>query len=275
MRLPKQILIFGFVAIWVVLLLGSCSLERKLALEFVENEAQGTPVMIVPAELLYMFNNKPITGVYNEVDIDSLSFHQSTYLQYVSDSIFLEYYYNAFINKSQDYGLVIFLPDQVNSFIEKRRSSYIIRMAQMELVEDTSSVLVEEIVNNRSKELQIPLDKIVLSTWFEISQKDSTDFYSYYDEYELNDEILGAYTQGLWDSDIRYDYTTYPLKAEEIYSFAAYMGKRHAEFLFDLILNSYIWNRLPKEKKKYFHYIHYNGQYHSVEMAEEAFIMME
>lgn len=271
----KRILILGLGVFLIFLCLSSCSLERKLALEFVENNASGTPVMIVPVETLYMFSNKAISGSYHESNIDSISFHQSIYLQYVSDSIFLEHYYNSFIKKSQTYGLAIFLPDQINSFIEEKRSSYIIRMAQMELVEDTTSTLVEEIINNRSAKLQIPLNQIVLSTWFEISQKDSTDYYTYFDEYELNDEILGAYIQGLWDSDIRYDYTIYPLEMEEIYSFATYMGERHAEFLFDLILNSYIWNRLPEEKKKYFNYLHYNGQYHSVEMAEEAFIMME
>ncbi|OYT15233.1 MAG: hypothetical protein B7C24_14170 [Bacteroidetes bacterium 4572_77] len=252
-------------------------MERQLALDFVENEAKSTAVMIVPADYLWIYSNAPLIIKKHaaHANLDSLRFFESDILPYISDSIFLENYYDSFMNQIHAYGLQTYLPQDINSFIGLPQKSYVIKMAQMELVEDSSFVSVEEIIGNRNRELQIPVNKISLNTWFEISQKDSTQVYRYFDENGINDEVYGSFVQGLWDNDIRYDYTVFPLKKEEVYSLASFMGRRHAQFLFDLILNSFIWSALTTEAQQRYHYLHYNSQYHSIEVADEAFIMME
>lgn len=261
-----------FFLLIALLIFNSCTLERKLALEFIENNGKGTPVMIVPPELLYMFNNKAIMTNQNE---DSVRFYSSQFLQYLSDSVFLENYFNAFIEKSYSHGLTVFLPDQVNNFIEQNRASYIINFAQMDLTEDFGKFDVETQINFMKTTKSIPVQKISLSTWFEISMKDSASSYTYFDEQYITDEIFGEFQQEAWSLDITYNYTKLDIDLEDIYDFAKVLGEKHASYFFDLVLNSYIWDKLPQEKRDRYIYLHYNSEYRSIESAEEAFIMLD
>jgi len=243
-------------------------------MEFVQSEAPSYPVMLVPPDILYTFNLKaPPVGDYE--DVDSALFFSSKYIQYVSDSAFLENYFSAFIEQSQKNKLAVYFPEDLDSFLIMDRAAYIVRFAQMELAEDTASMRAEEKINNRPKDKDIPYHFISLSTWFEISMKDSLQGYTYFDEQYLAEEIYGDFIQESWSLDYKYEYELFDLEKEDIYSFARYMGQTHSEYLFDLMLNSYIWNHLPKDRRKSFLYLHYNSRYHSIEVAEEAFILMD
>jgi len=248
-------------------------MERQLALQFVEYQGKQTPVMLVPPPLLYMFNNKPLQNItYDKtIDLDSLSFYETEFLQYLSDSIFLENYMNSFISDCRDYGFKVFLPNDINTFLDSQNAAYIIHFAQMELSEDTIAWEVEEQVNFTKTKRIIPINSISLSTWFEISEKDSSSYQVYYDEQSITDETYGDYRQELWSMDIVYDYTVFKLDQEDIYEFASDLGSLHASYLYDLILNTYIWNHIAEDRKGPYIYLHYNHEYHSVEAADEAF----
>ena len=250
-------------------------MERQLALQFVESESKNTPVMLVPPPLLHMFNNKPISNTSNSNNLDSLSFHQSDFLQYISDSIFLENYMNAFMEDSRKFGFHTFLPNDLEEFINQNKLAYIIRIPQMELVEDHISWEIEEQVNFSKETRVIPINNMSLSTWFEISEKDSATYHIYYDEQTISDETYGDFRQELWSLDIKYDYTVFKLEQEEIYQFASDLGSLHASYFYDLILNTYIWNHIPEDKKTRYIYLHYNHDYHSVEAADAAFTRLD
>ncbi len=250
-------------------------MERKLALQFIEGDAKNTSVMLVPPEILYMFNEKGLPyGNYQ--NIDSAKFYNSDFIQYVSDSIFLENYFTYFNKHAKEYGLEIYFPNDISEFLKVQNTSYIVRFSQMELMEDTAKYLVEERRNSYQPSMkEIDYNLIALSTWFDISMKDSVQNFTYFDEQYITDDIYGNYVQDDWSFDYRFDYTKYEIELEYIYEFAKDMGILHASYVFDLMLNSYIWNKLPLEKRDNFHYLHYNVDYHSIEVAEDAFIMME
>jgi hypothetical protein len=249
-------------------------MERKLALQFVETEAPDYPVMLVPPDILYTFNLKaPPLGKYS--DIDSALYFSSKYIQYISDSAFLENYFSSFVEQSKATRLDIFFPTDLESFLNTKKPAYIVHFAQMELTEDTAVFGVEEKINNRPRKKHIPYHTISLSTWFDINMKDSLNGYTYFDEQYLADDIFGSFEQELWSLDIKYEYEIVEMEQEDIYAFAKYMGKSHAQYLFDLMLNSYIYMKLPEERKRGFMYLHYNSDYKSIEVAEEAFIMLE
>lgn len=263
--------------IWVLLmafLLQSCGMERKLAMQFVEAKAKETHVMLIPPDLLYSFNLKALpVGEYQNPD--SVSYFTSKYVQYISDSAFLENYYKGFIEKSKEYGLQMYFPDHLNEFLDVETEAYVVRFAQMELAEDTATYVVQEKIKYQNTLKEIIYSTVGLSTWLEVSMKDSSEYFTYFDEQYIADEILGEFRQEFWSLDVVYDYNTYVIELEDIYHFAKGMGQTHASYLFDLILNSYIWNHLPEENRGSYNYLHYNSTYHSIEVAEEAFIMLE
>jgi len=250
-------------------------MERKLALQFIEGDAKSTSVMLVPPDILYMFNEKGLP--YGEYDnIDSAKFYNSKFIQYISDSVFLENYFNHFTKHAKEYGLEVYFPNDISDFLDVKNTAYIVRFSQMEIMEDTAIYLVEERVNGFQPQFkEIEYNLVALSTWFDISMKDSVQNFTYFDEQFITDDIYGDYIQDDWSFDYRYDYTKYDIELEYIYEFAKDMGKTHASYVYDLMMNSYIWNQLPPEKRDNFHYLHYNVRYHSLEVAEEAFIMLE
>lgn len=257
-----------------MIFLSSCTMERKLAMQFVQSEAPDYPVMLVPPDILYTFNLKaPPSGKYKNVD--SALFFSSKHIQYISDSLFLEKYFKSFVDQSKETGLDIYFPTDLESFLQLERPTYVVRYAQMELIEDTAIMRVEEKIDYRPKFKDIPYNFISLSTWFEISMKDSLQGYTYFDEQYLADQIFGEFIQHLWSLDVEYQYELIEMEQQDIYEFASYMGKSHAQYLFDLMLNSYIWRNLPEDRRKSFLYLHYNSRYNSIEVAEEAFIMID
>lgn len=267
----KPALIIGLLGLTI---LSSCTMERKLAMHFVQNEAPSHPVMLIPPEILYTFNMKaPPKGEYENVD--SALFFSSKYIQHISDSAFLENYFRSFAEQSKETGLDVYFPTDLESFLETERPAYIVRFAQMELAEDTANMGIEERIDYRPALRKVPYHTISLSTWFEISMKDSLQAYTYFDEQFLADDIFGDFVHHLWSKDIEYEYEIIEMEQEDIYLFAQYMGKTHAKYLFDLMLNSYIWHQLPEERRKSFMYLHYNSRYNSIEVADEAFIMMD
>ena len=274
MRTLCRLILFSLISTYF---LSSCSMERKLALQFIEEETKEIPVMLVPPAILAMHNDKPVMS-YNyssDVNLDSLSFFQSIFLQHLSDSIFLENYFNSFINSSSSYGFKLYLPHEIENFIQEKRSAYIIRIAQMELIEDTIAWEIDEQINYRSKTRIIPINSIALNSWFEISQKDSSSYNTYFDEQYISDSGYGEYRQDFWNQDIKYYPTVEKLERDDIYSFAKNLGTLHASFLYDLIMNTYIWNHIPEDRKQYYVYLHYNHDYHSIETAERAFIRLD
>jgi len=231
--------------------------------------------MIVPPPLLYMYNNRIYAADTLNTNLDSLSFYNSKYIQYISDSIFLENYMNAYIQYLEDNNLQVYLPDNLVDFSKQRKAAYIVRIAQMELVEDTMNYSVTEQINFAERKLDIPTNKISLSVWFDISQKDSTSYFTYFDEQYIYDEVYGDFVQDLWGFNIRYDYEILELRTDDIYEFASMLGEKHASYFYDLMLNTYIWNRIPIESRNHYQYLHYNSQYGSVEVADEAFIRVD
>lgn len=272
----KKIQKFLFLII-VVLGVHACTMEKQLALEFVKNEGQGTPVLLSPPPILNMFNNNPISIIdYHEnLNYDSLNFYHSIYLQHISDSVFLEKYMNAFISHSRLMGLDVFLPHELDRFIQLERLAYIVNIPQMELHEDTIAWEIEEQINFRKTTRIIPINKISLSTWFEISQKDASTHRLYFDEQFITDETYGDFSQDFLSTDIKYDASVFEIETEDIYEFATELGQLHASFLYDLILNTYIWNHIDEDKKGRYIFLHYNHTYHSVEAAEQTFIHLD
>lgn len=267
-----KLIFLGF--LWVAFGLTSCTLERELAMQYIEKEAPKTNLMVVPPDILFMFSDKAlIDGDFKNKD--SALFYQSKFLQYVSDSIFLETYFSAFAQQTAINGVNLFFPDQLSDFISQPNQSYIVRFAQMELLEDTTTFVVEESSGYLKSFRKIPYEMVSLGCWFEVSIKDSASYFTYFDEQFVNDQILGHYREDSWNNITEFVYTIDEMDLDDLYLFAEYAGKTHASYIFDLMLNTYIWNQLPAERKNGFIYLHYNAAYRTIEIAKEALTMLK
>jgi hypothetical protein len=140
----------------------------------------------------------------------------------------------------------------------------------MELLEDTTSLEVEEGLGHLSVIKKIPYEQLSLGCRFEISIKDSSAYFTYFDEQYVNDQIVGHYREDALNNETEFVYSLDEISLDDIYEFASYAGQVHASYIFDLMLNTYIWNQLPDDRKNGFIYLHYNPADRTIEIAWES-----
>ena len=101
-------------------ILVSCSVEQKLAQNFIKTQPNITLQVFTP-DLLYKFNHKgeEISGfdTLNDAQQDSSLFVNSRFMQYVNDSIYLENYINNFLDELRALGFTVYLDHSVDSFL--------------------------------------------------------------------------------------------------------------------------------------------------------------
>jgi hypothetical protein len=253
-------LVLRFLVVLAFALLVSCSAERKLAREYVKNHV-GEGVMISATDFLYKEN----LGAYIDASKfstaeqqDSVAYYTSTFVQYISDSVFLSSFFNSMIGELQHYGYTVILDHSADVFLGYERPAWIIQMAQLQLEEDFAPGVAYG-YNDEDEEYyqEYKVNEVSLNSWLEINRLNSDDpkqmlFLSGYisDDSSLNVSL--QYFNGHF-------YLTNPnvtIGLNNIYDMATASGKKHAELLFDYFLNDYIRLKSPKgiTHRKEFHY---------------------
>jgi hypothetical protein len=158
--------------ILIALTLGSCSVERRLASEFFKNR-HNTTLMVIPADLVYKRNLKTFevenADQMDETALDSLLYTRSLFLQNISDSIFLETYLNTLIRNLRNKGLKVYLQPDADIFLKDTSNKYIVNVAQLMLEENVELLFHPDYDVEYSYIGDFYLNKVSLSSWFEIS----------------------------------------------------------------------------------------------------------
>ncbi len=254
-------------------MVSSCSVSRKLAADFVNKESYDVAVLLLPAMYLDYMQKDAADKLY---PITTTTPGSSKLLPQVSDSIFMESYYNTFINHLEQTNIQVFTSDQMTDFLNFKGKAYVAEMAQMELVESTYQQQVDELRSGVSKSRLIALTEVRLNVWLDISAQNASQNakHTYYDEQTIQDELNGDFVEDPIKNDAIYYYEIEALKKEDIYEWATELGQIHAEYLYDLMMNTYIWNHLSPKQQGYHLFLHYNPHYQVIERADAAFEML-
>ncbi len=241
--------------------LNSCIPEQKVAKTFIQSK-QVINLLVNPPEMVYKFNHKGeviegFDSLKTELQ-DSALWVTSRYIQFMSDSIFLENYMNSFIDELRLLGLNVFLESTADSFKANEPQSYIIDIAQVQIDEylyplDDEGEFFDSLYFKR-----INLNAVDFSYWFDLRKAfvpnpRTTVLYSSVTSYDSFD---GRFFNDPFTGQIRYRYNIDSLIVKDLYSSATYLGKKHAGYLYDFFLNQYIARNLPEglEMTDYFHF---------------------
>ncbi len=258
----------------VVVIVNSCSMSRKLAADFVNKESYEVAVLLLPAKYLDYMYQDAADQLYTS---DDKEFDQLKLLPKISDSIFMENYFNTFIDHLEKTNIQVFTPEYMTEFLNFRGKAYVVEMAQMELIERTYQQQIDELRAGVSKSRMIPLTELSLNIWLDVSAKDASKNakHVYFDEQTIRDHLEGNFVEDPIKDDIIYYHQTDSLQQAEVHEWAIDLGQTHAEYLYDLMMNTYIWNHLSSKQQEYHLFLHYNPHYQVVERADEAFEMLE
>lgn len=214
----------------------------------------------------------------DEQALDSILLNQSIFLQFISDSTFLETFKASYIKELQSLKYTVFSSEQMGSFLAVQDPEVIINIAQIELEEYVLPIRDEELVYEYLFYKEVDLNAVSLSSWFELSRMNSEEelakeilFASHY----VLDDFEGDFKFYPFSGEIKYAYKIDSLLINDIYGLADFLGRKYAGYTNDYLMNTYVYKNLPETLKPryYFHYRREKGDLVPVE--DDRFILMD
>jgi hypothetical protein len=256
-----------------LIFLSSCTIERKLAGDFQTKGPQISLQLFTPDYLFkYSHKGELIDGfdTMNSQQQDSALFASSKFMQFISDSLFLEKYMNPFIDELRALGFKVYLDSSLDSLLAGNPQSYVVNIAQIQLDEYASPYEDSEPVDDTVFSINIPLNAVDASSWFELSRLNSprpvkTILYS---AFTASDGFKGSFAMDpLTGRPLRYHYKIDSLRTKDLYDLASYIGRKNASYLYDFFLNQYINIHMPEgiEMQGYLHYDRFRKTFYQTE----------
>ncbi len=265
----------------VIQILNSCSYDRKLARQFVESNPD-ISILVIPTNEIFKVNMKRDELGDDTVDmdawqIDSLLMAKSLFLKDISDSIFLEAYYNSFFDELDKLHIKTYTEDYIDSFLFIKSPAFLLNIAQIEVDEYIKEYSDSEDYNDFVYTKTLPLNAVSISTWFEISRLNNNKGSRrvFFSEDEVSDNVYGYFSENLFTGQVSYKYFLREMELDDIYRKCEDLGEKYAGYIFDYVMNSYISRNFPADRKRKY-YMHYKRNINSFEPAyDNRFILME
>ncbi len=265
-----------------LLVFSSCSMERKIAKEYIANDSTRS-VLIIPPD--YIFKNSLKDWEIDSADeldtetLDSLLWVQSLFLQYINDSIFMDYYMSNYIGELEALGFKVYEEDSLLSFLSGKSNAFIVNIAQLELEEYVMPIKESEQFGEYLYYEVIDLNAINLNSWFEISRvNEEEDKAMFFASHYMTDAMEGFFKNYYFTGEVQFRYEIDTLMVDQIYKLGALAGYLYAGYTFDYLLNKYIDKQtLEDDQGRSNIYYHYNrgSRYLGAAKEEERFIIME
>lgn len=269
----QQSFVFFF-AILLSLGISACGASRKLAADFVNTESKNVAVLLLPSDYFdYMYED----AEGNVLPMGTDGFAQAEILPQLSDSIFLESYYNSFIDHLEQNEINVFTASSMTDFLNFKGKAYLAEVAQLELIEQRQQQEVEELHAGTAKIRHIALRALQMGLWLEVSAKDAIHNARnvYYAEGSISDQLEGDFVEDYVRNDAIFHYQIDSISSAKVYQWAAEKAQEQAEYLYDLMMNTYIWNHLSEKQQATHLFLHYDPQYRVIERADKAFEMID
>jgi len=243
------------------MMLTSCTVEYKLARQFVEH-AEKPAVMYISPDYVFKSNlKKDLIKNHKELDefeLDSTLFFNSSYLQFIDDSILLSKFNNRFLDEMKALGIETFSEFQMDTFLVLDKPAFILNIAQMELEEYIQEYRDEEVFDDYLYYKEIDLNSVGLNVWFEFSRmnrEDDEPIVLYASHYVM-DGYSGQFRYYPFSGELSYDYSIDSLNVQDIYDLAGFLGEKYAGYTYDFLMNIYIYSNAPEDVKPelYYHY---------------------
>ncbi|MFP4470635.1 MAG: hypothetical protein ACOCX8_03180 [Bacteroidota bacterium] len=248
-------------AIYVIglLLLGwgisSCSTERELANEFLKKR-DSLAVLLIPPDFVFKTNLKAYEienfESLNEWQQDSALFARSKFINRLNDTLLIKRMLNSLEAGLRSYGIQTFTQDRISEFMETEKAAYQVGLAQLEAEEDVYPYRAEEVFFDTVVFYEdFLLDQVSLNSWFEVSKLNEPDGVNHvlYASHYVMDALEGRFVNNVFTNEVKFKYDIDSLKVENVYALAGMLGEKYAGYLFDYLMNGYIYRSFPEGQR--------------------------
>ena len=273
--------ILVWIGISAFLLLSSCSVERKMAKQFVARAQQYPCLVLYPSEVLVTnlkHDQRSESFYFIDAVKDTSLFRNSMILRTLNDDSLIQPFQDAFRSEMGQYGLKVYSGDEMEQFTLIREPSLLVNVAQLEIQEYYTDYEDKISVGEDIYSKVIYLTSINLGAWFEVAKMDSVHEVKYpvlFASHDLTDRWNGYFTQKLLTGEIQYKLEIDTISIGEGSSFARYLGRLYAAYTFDYLMNDYIQKSIPpaSQTQKYYRYDPYKKWIFTTE--KDRFILLD
>lgn len=235
-------------------LFSSCSLEKRLAYDFVKKTNGAYVAFYIPNELDISNIRKDCTdealdSIAPENVQDTIN-ARTKIVNKIDENLFLDILVASFENRIEDYGLSLVYWE--NEQTKPDSLHWIVDLSHIEIQE-----LVEYMMTycgDYSYEFY-PSTTVNVASWFELINGDKShmmfteqDYCEYISDCEYVIDSL---------NNTRAKLTVQPLTIDGFYDFASMLGKLYAGYAYDFFMNDYVKKELLKKDKVYEYYDDY------------------
>lgn len=213
----------------IAVTLSSCGTEFKLAKSFSE-QSQNARVAVYFPETAQVTLVQDKDGTYSNV-LDSLN-----------QNMFLDIMYAAYADALRHDGLDVYVPDDPDQ-VQVDSTHWLVILSKME-IQGLRTEYVDYLYDFLNEyNYTFSLNTVNVASWFDVN--DGEWHPTLFDEYNLRDDFRSYVTRSK-GSGTQYHYEITPVKTDDVYNFAVFLGKRYAELTYDHMMNRYIEEVLSK-----------------------------
>lgn len=250
----------------------SCTLENRLARNFIKKSSL-IRIIVTKPQYVFKVNLKEdsINNINHSSSLpnDSIALPSSLFLKNIEDSLFIANYFNSLKNELKKYNIRVYSDTLSDYIINSDSVTYLFTPSQMQIEEGLVKFEDKMLVDTTIYIQTFKLNNINLCVWFEVSTDSITGNLTstelkqvVFAENSATDIINGNFQSDIFGKNITYRYRRKNLEMKDIYHLAGYAGIKHAEYMFDYMMNHYISsvihsqysNILIKRKISWYHY---------------------
>ena len=266
----------------LMLLTSACSVERKMAQQFVKLPEQPAVMVLMPQYILltnerYDKDELDMTGL-NQFETDSLLKANTVLLNKIDDTLLLRMFETAYLTTLRKFPIQVYEESNFESFYQSDSLSWVVNVAQMEMQEFIENAEDIDQFFGMSYSYTVPLNAVNLAAWFEFSKVNGGQgnrAQVMFGENNLYDQLNGQFIYDYLSGEVGYRYEIDSLSATDVYDFAAFMGRLFAGYTYDYLLNSYVRNHAASQNANpaYFRYDPFRKQLFMTQ--EDRFIPLD
>jgi len=141
--------------------------------------------------------------------------------------------------------------------------AYIFNIAQIELEEHYNVHEDKQEFGDYIYYKKVDLNAVSYNFWFELSElNDENEFtHLFYVSETINDLVYGYFTENAFTGRVKYKFNKNEMDLDVVYRYCNIFGERYAGYTFDYLMNDYIEENWPLNKKRryFMQYKRYNN----------------
>jgi hypothetical protein len=255
----KRWIIALFVLVTVVVM-ASCSPQRKLAKTYVDQRNEWGILVLFPDQVFkindrYDRDERGLSRLSEFEQHDSL-IKQTLFLKQLDDSLLLNTFKKEYWETLSKYDVELYSEADFNRFYERDSLSWIANVAQIELQEFISDYEDEDNFFGMRYTHTVPLNGMNLAVWLELNalNEEAKENKVYFTDQNIYDYHEGQFYYDFATGSVNYYYDVDTLKVNELMDFVGFMGRLTAAYTYDQLLNNILQSTEKSETDQIIHF---------------------